>query len=374
MPPKKLSDCYLIVSLSARALAGSLSAAGLPVAAIDVFCDQDLDHVSCKVSVFDTPNLLHAINEVNKKTPCKYLIIGGGIESCTDLLDQLPGNIILLGNFPEVLQATNNPEIFFKLLDKLKIPHPETVFELPPAAKGWLVKQANSCGGSGVRLFDPDHTYSSSCYFQKFIQGRVCSAVFIADSQKAQVIGYNEIWSESDSLSKFPGFKFAGAISLPDFPGNLNEIINDYLQLLTNELSLIGLCGMDFIIDDQDNIQVLEINPRPTATFELHDQDGDLMLQHINACQYGKLDSDQIIRAEHSYAKQIFYTEEPMKIGQEIQWPEWVADLPHAGQIIKAHEPVCTIYADAEHVSKAKELLRERMLLAKETLRTSLNY
>ena len=197
---------------------------------------------------------------------------------------------------------------------------------------------------------------------------------FVANSQKAQVIGYNEIWSESDSLSKFSSYKFAGAISLPDFPENLNEIINDYLQLLTNELSLIGLCGMDFIIDDQDKIQVLEINPRPTATFELHDQDGDLMLQHINACQYGKLDSDQIIRAERCYAKQIFYTDEPMKIDQEIHWPEWVADQPHAGQIIKAHEPVCTIYADAEHVSKTKELLRERMLLTKETLRTSLNY
>ena len=364
MPPKKLSDRYLIVSLSARALAGSLSAAGLPVTAIDVFGDQDLDHVFCKVSVFDTPNLLHAINEINKKTPCKYLIVGGGIESCPDLLDQLPDDMILLGNFPGVLQATNNPETFFKLLDKLQIPHPETVFESPSTVKGWLVKQANSCGGSGVRLFDPDQATSLSCYFQKFIQGRVCSVVFVADSQKAKVIGYNEIWSESDS-----SFKFSGAISLPDFPENQHKIINNHLQLLTMELGLIGLCGMDFIIDDQDKIQVIEINPRPTATFELHDQNNDLILQHIKACQQGMLESDREFKTDHIYAKQVFYLEKILKIDHEIQWPEWTADLPHRDQIIAAGDPVCTIYADGKSMKETKELLLERITFMSKMLK-----
>lgn len=364
MPRKKLSDRYLILSLSARALAGSLSAAGFSVAAIDVFCDQDLDHISQKVSVFDKEKILQAINQINEKTPCKFLIVGGGIESCPELLDQLPDYMVLLGNFPDVLQVTSNPQTFFKRLDQLKIPHPETIFEPPAVAKDWLVKQANSCGGSGVSMFDPDQTYFPACYFQRFIEGQVCSVVFIADSQKAKVIGYNEIWNEGEKL-----FKFSGAISLPNFPESLNKVIDDYLQLLTEDLGLIGLCGMDFIIDDQEKIQVLEINPRPTATFDLHDQGGELMLQHINVCKKGKLNSDWIIRTDHSYAKRILYAEEPTKIDQNIQWPDWAADLPHRDQIVNAYDPVCTIYADGKSLNETKELLLERITFIKGMLK-----
>ena len=115
-------------------LAGSLSAAGLSVAAIDVFCDQDLRQIPNldnykKVPFFNTSNLLQAINQINEKTPCNYLIVGGGIETCPELLGQLPDNMTLLGNYPDVFQSTNNPGTFFSLLEQLKIPHPETIFE-----------------------------------------------------------------------------------------------------------------------------------------------------------------------------------------------------------------------------------------------------
>ena len=369
MPPRKSSDRYLVVSLSARALAASLSSAGHSIAAIDVFCDQDLcqipnmDNVQ-KVSVFDTPNLLQAINQINEKTPCNYLIYGGGIESCPELLDQLPANLTLLGNPANVLQLTKNPQKFFQLLDQLDISYPETIFEAPETAKDWLIKEAGSCGGSGVSVFEPDQIYSSSSYFQQNIQGRVCSVVFVANSQTAaasknyKIWGYNEIWTESDS-----SFRFSGAITLPDFPESLKKIIDDHLQLLTDNLGLTGLCGMDFIIDAQNKVQVIEINPRPTTTFELHDQKGNLMMQHLNACKYAKIESDRKTDVGHTYGKQVYYSENSLKVDQEIEWPEWIADPPHAGQIIKAHEPVCTIYADGENVSETKKLLRERMLL-----------
>ncbi len=357
------------MSQSARALATSLSAAGSSVAAIDLFCDQDLCQIHNmdnyqKISSFDTLNLLDAINKINGKTPCNYLIYGGGIETCPELLDQLPDNITLLGNFSDVLQSTNNPKTFSKLLERLKIPHPETIFDPPEASKNWLIKQADSCGGSGVRRFDPDQTYSSSSYFQQYNQGRVCSVLFIADSQTVTMIGYNEIWTESDS-----SFRFSGAITLPDFPEGLNKVINNYLQLLTDDLGLIGLCGMDFIIDDQDEIYVLEINPRPTATFELHDQDSDLMLQHINACKYAKMKSDRKTSKNHIYAKQVVYSENRLKIDQTIQWPAWTADRPWAGQIIKAYnDPVYTVYADGENISETMALLKDRMLLLEQML------
>ena len=317
-----------------------------------------------KVSVFDIPNLLQAINQINEKTPCNYLIYGGGIESCPELLGQLPVNLTLLGNPANVLQLTKNPQKFFQLLEQLDISYPETIFEAPETAKDWLVKEAGNCGGAGVSVFEPDQIYSSSSYFQQNIQGRVCSVVFVADSQTAaasknyKIWGYNEIWTESDS-----SFKFSGAISLSGFPEDLNKIINGHLQLLISNLGLVGLCGMDFIIDDHEEIHVLEINPRPTATFELHEQNSELMLQHIKVCQYGLLESDRKTSTVFTCAKQIFYLEKSLTIGRDIQWPGWTTDRPCVDQIIKAHEPVCTIYADGEHVRETKKLLRERMLL-----------
>jgi predicted ATP-grasp superfamily ATP-dependent carboligase len=268
---------------------------------------------------------------------------------------------MLLGNSPDIIQATNNPETFFKLLDKLKIYHPETIFSPPVKVGGWLVKQANSCGGLGVEIFDPDQTYSTSSYFQQFVRGRISSVVFVANSQNVKIIGYNEIWNDK-------AFTFSGAITLPDFPENQSEIIKDYLQLITNELGLVGLCGMDFIIDDQERVQVIEINTRPTATFELHDKNRDLILQHINACQHGKLSSNRGKTIDYRYAKQVLYTEHPLKIDRELQWPPWTNDLPRGNQVIEAFNPVCTVYAEGKSMEETKKLLLDRKFFVKEML------
>lgn len=363
MPPKESNDRYLVISLSARALAGSLSTAGFSVAAIDLYGDQDLCQIPNldnyqKIPIFDTPNLLHAINKINKKTPCNYLIYGGGIESCPDLLDQLPDAMTLSGNPSDILNVINHPETFFRLLDQLSIPHPETIYHPPATTRGWLIKQPNSFGGAGVSDYNSDQIISSPCYFQRFISGRVCSVVFVANGKEAKVFGYNEIWTESNT-----SFKFSGAMTWPDFPVNLSHDVDRFLQLLTGHLELVGLCGMDFIIDDQERIQVIEINPRPTATFELHDQNHELIQQHIHVCQSADFLSVRKNRLDDIFARQVYYAEKNLTIDSAIQWPQWTADLPCAGQVIKTNEPVCTIYTHGENSRDTQKLLRERMAL-----------
>jgi len=365
LPPKESNDRYLVISLSARALAGSLSAAGYSVAAIDLYCDRDVVKNLCqRVSVFDSENLLAAIHKINKKTSSHYLIYGGGLESCPELLDRLPENLILLGNSSDILRSSNNPETFFKLLDRLNIPYPEITFSSPKTELNWLVKPIGCCGGAGISFYNPTSNYSPNYYYQKYISGQTCSVIFVANGQQTRIIGYNEIWTQSDS-----SFVFAGAITLTDFPKHQDKIIKHVVQSLTIELELKGLCGLDFIIDDQEKIHVLEINPRPTATFELHEENmGDLIKQHVNACLFGELLHDRQNRSVRTRAKQIFSSEKTLIIDQEMKWPGWSADLPAAGEIINAHEPVCAIYADGKSVNETKESLKERKSLLKEIL------
>ena len=49
-----------------------------------------------------------------------------------------------------------------------------------------------------------------------------------------------------------------------------------------------------------------------------------------------------------------------MIIPDMLDWPEWAADLPSAGTLIKSGEPVCTVLAQAADAEAAKSLVFAR--------------
>jgi predicted ATP-grasp superfamily ATP-dependent carboligase len=59
-------------------------------------------------------------------------------------------------------------------------------------------------------------------------------------------------------------------------------------------------------------------------------------------------------------ASAILYAPEPLRIPEDMDWPDWVADRPKARESIDKNRPICTVLARAETKARAKRLVTER--------------
>ncbi len=353
----------LLVSASGRALAQSAAHAGVQVVVLDLFNDLDARAVAVasrgvagRNGKFDSRQLLAAAHELCPPESCAGLVYGSGFEGRTRLLERLSNGRTLFGNRPDTVAALKDPARFFPLLDTLGIAHPEVTPDPPADVSGWLVKRIGGAGGSHVRQARSRHRARVHRYFQKFQPGRTLSALFIADGQRARVIGFNEQWTAG--VRHCAPFCYGGAVSQPPLPQQTRRRIAGVLDDLVQAYGLIGLNGLDFILTG-DAPFVLEINPRPTATIDLYDADIEcgMLALHLRACR-GEL--PEIPAADIARATAIVFAAVALRVRVGIEWPEWCTDLPEGGSVIPMGAPVCSVHAAATNSAEASQLVLAR--------------
>ena len=356
---------YLIIAQSGRALAASANRDNCPVHVIDYFADLD----TCKMALsvkqlpftdksFDKDILQEAIKNICLEHPGIELVPGSGFEQQTALLQTLSDIAPCLGNSAEVIRKVKDPNCFFGLLDELGIPHPETTVLLQNAGHDWLCKTIGGMGGDHiVRDYKCSTPAGRDVYFQQFIEGQSFSALFLANGKRAQVLGFSELWHADDFMDT--PFKYGGAASLTTLPEIFSKWIPDMINKLVTATGIKGLCGLDFIVDRKNQVYVLEVNPRPPATFELHERGRNLFSAHIQACR-GCLPEQVPVFDEHIHAHTILYARQALIIPAQMEWLSWTADRPRPGRKILPAEPVCTIRATGRDRIKLKKLLDDR--------------
>ena len=146
-------------------------------------------------------------------------------------------------------------------------------------------------------------------FLQRAVAGRVHSVVFAANGREAAVVGYNAIWQE-------PGrFTYCGAIADRSLPARVRKDLAEVVPELTTAFGLRGLCGADFIVDEDERWTLIEINPRPTASFELHERDGGLFTVHVDACR-GRLPARAGPQENKIGAVRVLYAPHALRIPQ----------------------------------------------------------
>lgn len=285
------------------------------------------------------------------------LVYGSGLECIPELLEQASAHLPLCGNATEVLARLKSPRTFFSLLDSLGIPYPESCFERPGRPEGWLSKPG--CGEGGKRVAFPAATAEAGdAYFQRHIAGTPMSALFLADGRKACLVGFNELWTEAVAGQPF---LFAGAVNRPALDAFRREQVIGWVRRLVAETGLKGLNSLDFMVDGEA-CWVLEVNPRPSATLALYDEDvaGGLLAAHIRACA-GYLPEALPVMAPRAW--RIVYAPQRLAVPDDLAWPAWCADLPATGSIVEAGRPVCSVAAAGEG-EDLRRLSRERQQAA----------
>lgn len=360
---------FIIISSSARALAESASRAGHDIYVIDCFTDNDTKSVS-KITHqikynedgFIESELLSKVQEILAMSTTAKIVLGSGFESNPGLVDRLKALAPTYSNTKDTISALKNPLTLSKLLERNGITHPHTQINKPEILKGYLVKKIAGHGGTHINWLEKSNNdIGAEYYYQEFISGDVFSVLFLANGNEAKLIGFNQQLKSEDYVDR--PFLYKGAIKLNKILIYNIEVIESIINKITIEADLRGLCGLDYVINEAGEVVVIEVNPRPPATFELHEGKISLFNAHLAALSGDLLEIDeQDERSTSLYGYAIVYAKENLVIREKIEWPEWVKDKPQDNSKIKAKFPVCTVHAKENSLDKVKAMLFNRLL------------
>ncbi len=353
----------LIFAQSARLLAQSASQAGYTVWLADCFLDTDTPAQRKlklpPLSSLDATELSEALTNLTQNQPC-LLIYGSGIEYCPSLLNALPDTITLIGNNTDTLHLFNSPKHFFKLLTDLKLPFPQTSLTAPQRnQQEWLIKPNHSLGGQNISTFD-EKEVSDACYFQTKINGISGSILFVTNQNDTRILSINEQLAEQNN------FVLAGIEApLKISDANLTRLTTAVSQLI-QATQLKGINSLDFIIDDNDDLFILEVNPRPSASMALVDKEIDLINLHLAGCSNETLPDISIHQQRQAY-RGFYYLFSPQQltIKAGIEWPSYCSDIPPVDTIIEQGQPICSFFAYANNAEQCQKirLTRQHYLL-----------
>lgn len=347
---------FMVISLSARALAQAVRRARRTCLALDLFGDRDtraaaagFRQVAGDLNGFADAALIAAVRELAAANDVQGLIYGSGFEARPDMLHRLGQFCRVYGNSPETVRCAKAPQQLFATLARLGIPFPEMRLEAPGTMNGWLVKREGGSGGMHVQPARGEGLQPGQ-YFQRRVEGRLVSGLFLANGQDARMVGFNEQWVHSGNRT-FP-FAYAGACSNPHLEPGQQAQMEEIVQAVTRAFGLLGLNGIDFIMAGQTPY-VIDVNPRPTATLELHDQAGQesLFAAHVRACT-GDL-GRPVARPAGSRAHAVVYTRSRLLVTEDFRWPAWCSDIPQGAAMMGSNQPACMVHAAGDTADAA---------------------
>ncbi|MBV9289093.1 MAG: ATP-grasp domain-containing protein [Hyphomicrobiales bacterium] len=229
--------------------------------------------------------------------------------------------------------------------------HPDIMESAPPAPEGWLIKKRGGAGGAHVRPAGVGDPARPDYYFQRHVVGETYSALFLANGQTAQILGFCAQWATPGPAQPF---RFGGVCG----PAPLEAATAARaVAELVRHLGLVGLNSADFVVAP-DETWLIEINPRPGASLEVFDSArAPLMAAHLAACA-GRL---KPLRSKKAVtAVETVYASLDIRARAGFTWPSWAVDRPPAHTRVRRGDPFCTVIAEGPTLAKARSLLERR--------------
>lgn len=348
----------LILGNSVRYLAQSAARHGHRVTGLDLFADRDAV-AACQRMVRsgrrDAAGLVKVALDLDMPAETGW-IYGAGFEAAPAQLHLLESLGPCLGNGPRTLELLSSPEQFFGLLDEQGISYPPVSFQRLQDPRGWLIKSAAGFGGLAVRdAVTGGPVDDRADYYQRRLDGQVCSLTFLANGRDLEVLGINRLHAVDGNQGDY---RFSTALSGFNPGQRPAQQMVEMAGKLTRALQLRGANSIDCLLDG-DQLFLLELNARPPATLELYEQalpQGGAAA-HIAACR-GELLSPVGDGRVRGY--RICYAERELVIGQ-FTWPVWCSDLPATGSRCELGSPICGVHADGATAAQVERLLQERI-------------
>jgi len=362
-------ETILIAAFSARALAASARRAGYRPLVVDCFGDDDTVEIAegsrClpqRVQVgFVARPLIAALEALAAEAPSPPvgLVLGAGFECNPRLVAKLAERFTLIGSDAETIGRAKHPAHFFKVLDDLGVPHPETRMDPPSSSEGWLMKRIGGSGGLHIHTCPANPRPDARRYFQRRIAGEEISLMGLVSQQSAAFAASRQ-WT--NPLPRRP-FRYGGSVGSLPLEADLEARLIEMSLAVAEALSLCGIVSFDYLVSNGE-ASLLEVNPRPGATLDVFDDaHGTLFKAHVEASRGGDpasiLASDwhpPVVRAQAF----LYADRGPLSVST-VDWPDWAADRPRAASAVGAGQPLATVFAEGESVDAVQEACVQRL-------------
>src|SRR5262245_38366342 len=359
----------LIAAPSGRALAASARRGGYVPLVADGFGDQDTIAAAAahiRVSFarpINGPRFIAALQTLADSRDCVGIVCGSGFEDRADLLTMISQRWPLLGNSPETITRAKDPIEFTARCREANIPHPETSLVRPLDVEGWLAKRIGGAGGWHIRPADKAKKHNNDIYFQRRGNGDPGSALLPCDGSDRLVLGFSVQWTAP--TPRHP-FRYGGAARPAPIAEGVKEAMIAALKRLNSIMPLVGLNSADFALDG-DAFQLLEVNTRPGATFDLFEPEGtSLFALHLDACR-GRLPKS-VPCYRPALPAAIVYDQRYILEGHAYDWPECDHDLHARSTAVEDEQPLCSVFARGATALDAKQRVEKRSAMVRRLL------
>jgi len=368
----------LILGASARAAAFSAARAGFAPIACDIFGDDDLRSVARYVPV--AGGYPEGIARAVQSLPPVPWIYTGGIENHPALVASIARTKPLWGASAEALRRVRDPSSVERALARTgaRPPAVRPASDPPRRSAGWLWKPLAGAGGRGIRLAvdaapQLSRPQRERGYFQRRVPGVPCSAVFVGRRGDCDFLGATRQLVGVSWLHAKP-FAWCGNVGPIRMRGGLEKVLRAVGEALAQEFQLVGLFGVDFLLD-RGVVRPVEVNPRYPASVEVLELALGIsaIALHAGACagsnaaaptgprggvgREGVLGKAVVYAPSDVIAPRGLLPETGGATSDPWRWPR-IADVPRAGTRVPAGTPLLTVFARGRSVASCRRALR----------------
>ena len=223
------------------------------------------------------------MNIIHLEKPIGVIASLGG-QTAINLAESLKNRgVKIIGTDCEAIDRAENRDLFEKVLKELNIPQPQgkAVTKIEDGVKaaaeiGYpvLVRPSFVLGGRAMQIVADEEQLrrylrtaveideDKPVLVDKYISGKELEVDAICDGKDVFVPGIMELVERTgihsgDSISVYPTFSISERV---------RETILDYTRRLGLGIGIIGLYNIQFIVDKNDNVFIIEVNPRSSRT------------------------------------------------------------------------------------------------------------
>ena len=241
------------------------------------------DYTTSDKLYFEPLTVEDVMNIIELEKPLGVIASLGG-QTAINLAEPLmQRGVKLIGTDVQAIERAENRDSFEKILEELKIPQPkgQAVTDIEEGARvaariGYpvLVRPSYVLGGRAMQIVANEEALrvyltdavkideKQPVLVDKYISGREVEVDAVCDGVDVFVPGIMEHVERTgihsgDSISIYPAFSISQKVK---------ETLLDYTKKLGLGIGIVGLYNIQFIVDKNDYVYVIEVNPRSSRT------------------------------------------------------------------------------------------------------------
>jgi len=241
------------------------------------------DYTAADKLYFEPLTVEDICNIIDLEQPLGVITSLGG-QTAVNLAEPLAERgVRIIGTTPEAIFAAEDRDAFEEIIKKLGIPHPEgtavtNIEEGLRAAEeiGYpvLVRPSFVLGGRAMEIVANEemlvHYLKNAVevdrerpvLVDKYISGKEVEVDAVCDGRSVFIPGIMELVERTgvhsgDSMSVYPPFSVSEKVK---------DVIKDYTKKLGVGIGISGLFNIQFIVDQDENVYIIEVNPRASRS------------------------------------------------------------------------------------------------------------